>query len=65
MPVIASKPTTMLAGPRCTLCSGDTRLYGIEAHPTNDRAELRTYVCMQCDGVQTQETPAGPQEFFL
>jgi hypothetical protein len=33
------------------------RLYGIEAHPTLKQADLRTYVCAQCDGVRTEILP--------
>jgi len=33
------------------------RLFGIEAHPTLRQADLRTYVCTQCDGVQTEILP--------
>jgi hypothetical protein len=33
------------------------RLFGIEAHPTLKQADLRTYVCTHCDGVQTEILP--------
>src|SRR5262249_33921563 len=36
---------------------GKMRLFGIEAHPTLKQADLRTYVCTQCDGVQTEILP--------
>jgi hypothetical protein len=37
---------------RCT-----TKLFGIEAHPTIDRADLLTYVCSHCDGLETETVP--------
>jgi hypothetical protein len=33
------------------------RLFGIEPHPTADRTDLHTYVCAQCDAVQTEIKP--------
>jgi hypothetical protein len=33
------------------------RLFGVEAHPTLRQVDLRTYVCTQCDGVQTEILP--------
>jgi len=39
--------------PKCD-CGGRMRLFGIEAHPTVDRKELRTYVCRQCDQVRAE-----------
>jgi len=33
------------------------RLFGIEAHPTMERADLRTYVCSHCDGLETEIEP--------
>src|SRR5262249_19733576 len=36
---------------------GKMRVFGIEAHPTLKQADLRTYVCTQCDGVQTEILP--------
>ena len=41
-------------GPNCSRCDGKTRLFGIEPHPTVEGAELRTYVCTQCDDVQAE-----------
>jgi hypothetical protein len=40
--------------PTCPGCGGTMRLFGIEAHPTVDRTDLRTYVCSHCDEVQTE-----------
>src|SRR5262245_40957728 len=40
--------------PKCRDCGATTRLFGIEPHPTIDRAELLTYVCSHCDGAQTE-----------
>src|SRR5262245_18335033 len=45
--------------PRCRDCGATMRLFGIEAHPTIDRTELLTYVCSQCDRLQTQIKPHG------
>jgi hypothetical protein len=33
------------------------RLYGIEPHPTRERMDLRTYVCIACEAVETQAVP--------
>jgi Zn finger protein HypA/HybF involved in hydrogenase expression len=41
----------------CPRCGVKMRLFGIEAHPTFKQADLRTYVCPQCDGVQTEILP--------
>src|SRR5262249_11193223 len=40
--------------PKCRDCGATTRLFGIEPHPMIDRADLLTYVCSHCDGVQTE-----------
>jgi hypothetical protein len=40
--------------PKCRDCGATMRLFGIEPHPTIDRAELLTYVCSHCDGAQTE-----------
>jgi hypothetical protein len=57
MPLTASKPAEVLVCPNCERCGAQTRLFGIEAHPTVERTELRTYVCGQCDTVQTESVP--------
>jgi hypothetical protein len=45
--------------PKCRDCGVAMRLFGIESHPTIDGADLLTYVCSHCDGVQTEiVTPA-------
>jgi hypothetical protein len=45
--------------PKCRDCGVAMRLFGIESHPTIDGADLLTYVCSHCDGVQTEMvTPA-------
>ena len=46
-----------LSGPTCRDCGARMRLFGIEAHPTVDRTDLRTYVCTFCDEVQTEDVP--------
>ena len=46
--------------PKCRDCGATMRLFGIEHHPTIDEADLLTYVCGDCDGVQTEiVTPAS------
>jgi hypothetical protein len=51
------KPTDAPRVPNCSRCGAHMRLFGIEAHPTLRQADLRTYVCTQCDGVQTEILP--------
>jgi len=41
----------------CEACRVTMKLYGIETHPTIDRADLLTYVCPCCDEVQTTVMP--------
>ena len=57
MPVMALKPIEPPAAPQCYRCGAQARLFGIEAHPTVKRADLHTYVCTQCDGLQTEVVP--------
>jgi hypothetical protein len=40
--------------PKCRDCGARMRLFGIEPHPTIDRTDLLTYVCSDCDAVQTE-----------
>jgi hypothetical protein len=54
---MAPKPIEPPAGPQCYRCGAQARLFGIEAHPTVERADLHTYVCTQCDGLQTEVVP--------
>ena len=42
---------------RCRDCGSALRLFGIETHPTIDQADLLTYVCSHCDGLQTEIKP--------
>jgi hypothetical protein len=42
------------SGQKCRTCGGAMRLLGIEAHPTIERTDLRTYACSQCDRLQTE-----------
>ena len=51
------EPEEVLAGPLCEKCGAETHLYGIESHPTRARADLRTFVCGQCETVQTSVVP--------
>ena len=43
----------------CPRCGAHMRLFGIEAHSVLKQVDLRTYVCTQCDGVQTEILPPG------
>ena len=45
------------SGPICPECGAPMRLFGIEAHPSVERTDLRTYVCSHCDEVQTENVP--------
>jgi hypothetical protein len=40
--------------PNCSTCGTPMRLFGIEAHHIISQADLRTYVCVRCDGMQTE-----------
>ena len=51
---IAAKLDDQLAGSPCERCGSGTRLFGIEPHPTLARTDLLTFVCTQCDAVQTE-----------
>lgn len=42
---------------KCRVCGVVMRLFGIEAHPTIDGADLRTYVCPRCDALETETVP--------
>jgi hypothetical protein len=44
-------------GPTCTRCGAPVRLFGIEPHPTISRTDLHTYVCEQCQAMQTEIVP--------
>jgi hypothetical protein len=57
MLTVAPKPLERPAGPQCYRCGTDTQLFGIESHPTIALADLHTYVCAQCDGLQTEVVP--------
>jgi hypothetical protein len=54
------KRREILGRAECHRCGAEARLFGIEAHPTIDRAELRTYVCGRCDAIQTDIVPLRP-----
>src|SRR5262245_14059619 len=43
--------------PKCRGCGAAMRLFGIEPHPAINWTDLLTYVCSQCDGVQTEIVP--------
>jgi ribosome-binding protein aMBF1 (putative translation factor) len=44
---------------RCRICGAEMRLFGIEAHPIIDGADLRTYVCPRCDALETETVPTS------
>jgi hypothetical protein len=46
-------------GPVCEKCKGQTRLTGIEPHPTQPHTDLRTYQCLICDAVQAKVIPVA------
>src|SRR5215510_9932002 len=54
---LAPADSRSLGAPACRDCGAPMRLFGIEAHPTVDRTDLRTYVCSYCDEVQTEDVP--------
>src|SRR5262245_48569328 len=54
---LAPANSESLSAPTCRDCGVPMRLFGIEAHPTVERTDLRTYVCSTCDGVQTENVP--------
>jgi hypothetical protein len=54
MKIVNPEAAKLLACPGCVRCGGETRLYGIEPHPTAAHTDLRTFVCKECDAVQTE-----------
>jgi hypothetical protein len=48
-----------LGNVKCGVCNAMMRLLGIEAHPTIDGADLRTYVCPRCDALETATVPTS------
>jgi hypothetical protein len=46
--------------PACARCGQQTRLLGIEPHPTIAWTDLRTFVCRSCDDVQIENVPLDP-----
>jgi ribosomal protein L40E len=57
MRVTGLKQSEVLVCRNCDRCGAKARLFGIESHPTVERAELRTYVCGRCDAMQTEVLP--------
>jgi hypothetical protein len=49
--------TRPLDHPACQECGGQTRLTGIEPHPTQAHTDLWTYQCLACDAVQAAIMP--------
>jgi hypothetical protein len=41
----------------CDRCGAETRMIGIEPHPTVESADLHTYVCELCDAMKTKIEP--------
>ena len=48
-----------LKHPACEECGSQTRLTGIEPHPTQPHTDLRTFQCLVCDGVQAECMPSS------
>ena len=53
-PIRAETPSKL----ECRACGTPMRLFGIESHPGISAANLESYVCPRCDGVQTVAVPA-------
>lgn len=47
----------LTVSPACNKCGAAARLFGIEPHPTISRTDLLTYVCEQCEAMQTEIVP--------
>jgi hypothetical protein len=61
MRVTRVKSIILPGSPRCERCGGEVRLFGIEPHPTRTRADLRSYVCTQCDAMRIESVPLRPR----
>jgi PAS domain S-box-containing protein len=57
--VMSQRQVEALGKIKCRVCDVTMRLFGIEAHPDIDHADLRTYVCPRCDAVETETMPAA------
>ncbi len=57
MAKIALKSYGGQVAPKCDRCGAQTRLFGIEQLPAVEKAELRTFVCMECDAMQADIVP--------
>src|SRR5580704_6516582 len=64
MPELTAIEVESLSNRKCQACDVTMRLFGIEAHPTIDRMDLRTYVCPRCDAVGTEIVPASMELNF-
>jgi hypothetical protein len=60
MKIVFSNDADELPCPACARCGRQTRLLGIEPHPTIARTDLRTFICGSCDDVQTENVPLDP-----
>jgi hypothetical protein len=61
MKLIELKEVKDLPQRRCQRCGGAMRLIGSEAHPTEAKTDLLTYVCTTCD--EFLVLPDAPQAF--
>jgi len=48
-----------MAASLCAVCSGSMVIKHVEADPSDDASELRTYVCAECDHTRTYSVAAG------
>src|ERR1700730_2650440 len=64
MPELTPIEVESLSNRMCRACDVAMRLFGIEAHPTIDRMDLRTYVCPWCDAVGTEIVPTSMESNF-
>jgi hypothetical protein len=55
IPIVIGAPGEL----KCPVCEVPMRLFGVEAHPDFARTDLQTFVCPNCEGVQTQGVPEG------
>jgi len=48
-----------MAASLCAVCSGSMVIELVEADPSDDESELRTYVCSECGHTRTYSVAAG------
>jgi hypothetical protein len=49
---------TLNNAPLCSRCGMGTRIYGVEPHAENEKKDIRTYVCGNCETVEVRVVPA-------